>query len=62
MTMVYNENLCRLTEIDIVKEFMQRWGFKVAPGAVDGLILYQPPYVVKFKDALIENYLEGRNQ
>lgn len=57
--MIYNENLHRLTEIEIVKDFMQLQGFKVAPCDKDfGLILYRLPYVIEFKDALIENYLE----
>lgn len=58
MAIVYNDNLYRLIEIDIVKDFMQRWGFKVAPSDFYGLILYRPPYVIHFEDALIEDYLE----
>jgi hypothetical protein len=57
--MIYNENLYRLTEVEMVKDFMQQQGFKVAPSDKDfGLILYKFPYVIEFKDALIENYLE----
>ena len=57
--MIYNENLHRLTEVVDVKDFMRRQGFKVAPSDLDfGLILYKLPYVIEFKDALIENYLE----
>jgi hypothetical protein len=57
--MNYNENLHRLTEVEIVKDFMRRRDFKVAPSDKDyGLILYRLPYVIEFKDALIENYLE----
>lgn len=57
--MIYNENMHRLTEVEIVKDFMQRRGFKVAPSDNDyGLIIYRLPYVIEFKDALIENYLE----
>lgn len=57
--MIYNENLHRLTEIEIVKDFMRRQDFKVVPSDNDyGLILYRHPYVIEFKDALIENYLE----
>ncbi len=57
--MIYNENLHRLTEVEIVKDFIHRRGFKVAPSDKDyGLILYRFPYVIEFKDALIENYLE----
>jgi hypothetical protein len=57
--MIYNENLHLLTEVAIVKEFMRQQGFKVAPSDLDfGLVLYKLPYVVEFKDALIENYLE----
>jgi len=57
--MIYNENLHRLIDVAIVKDFMQRQGFKVAPSDNDfGLILYKLPFVVEFKDALIENYLE----
>ena len=56
---IYNQNLHRLTEVEVVKEFMWRQGFKVAPSDLDfGLILYKLPYVIEFKDALIENYLE----
>ena len=58
MTIVYNENLRRLTEVEVVKDFMQLRGFKVAPSDLDGLILYRLPYVIQFEDALIENYLE----
>lgn len=57
--MIYNENLYRLTEVEIVKDFMRRHSFKVAPSDNDfGLILFRLPYVIEFKDALIENYLE----
>jgi hypothetical protein len=57
--MIYNENLHRLTEVEIVRDFMLRRNFKVAPSEKDpGLILYRLPYVIEFKDALIENYLE----
>ncbi len=57
--MIYNENLHRLTDVQIVKDFMRRQRFKVAPNDNDfGLILFRLPYVIEFKDALIENYLE----
>ncbi len=57
--MIYNENLDRLTQVEIVKDFMRRQSFKVAPSDNDfGLILFRLPYVIEFKDALIENYLE----
>jgi hypothetical protein len=57
--MIYNENLHRLTDAQIVKDFMRRQRFKVAPSDNDfGLILFRLPYVIEFKDALIENYLE----
>jgi hypothetical protein len=57
--MIYNENLYRLTEVAIVEVFMLEQDFKVAPSDSDfGLILYNLPYVIEFKDALIENYLE----
>lgn len=57
--MIYNENLDRLTQVEIVKDFMRRQSFKVAPCDNDfGLILFRLPYVIEFKDALIENYLE----
>lgn len=57
--MIYNENLDRLTQVEIVKNFMRRQNFKVAPSDNDfGLILFRLPYVIEFKDALIENYLE----
>ena len=57
--MIYNENLDRLMQVEIVKDFMWRQRFKVAPSDNDfGLILFRLPYVIEFKDALIENYLE----
>ena len=57
--MIYNDNLDRLTQVEIVKDFMLRQSFKVAPSDNDfGLILFRLPYVIEFKDALIENYLE----
>ena len=57
--MIYNNNLKRLTEFEIVKDFMNRHKFQVAPCDEDsGLILFRLPYVLEFKDALIENYLE----
>ena len=57
--MIYNENLHRLIETTIVKDFMQLQDFKVAHSDNDfGLILFKLPYVVELKDALIENYLE----
>jgi len=57
--MIYNENLDRLMQVEIVKDFMRRQSFKVAPSDNDfGLILFRLPYVIEFKDALIENYLE----
>ena len=57
--MIYNENLDRLMQVEIVKDFMRRHSFKAAPSDNDfGLILFRLPYVIEFKDALIENYLE----
>ena len=57
--MIYNENLYRLIEIKIVKDFIKLQHFKIALSGNDsGLLLYKPPYIVEFKDALIENYLE----
>ncbi len=57
--MIYNENLYSLTEVAIVEVFMRKQDFKVASSDSEfGLILYNFPYIVEFKDALIENYLE----
>lgn len=59
--MIFNEHIDRLTEIEIVQEFMRRnlMQAKLCNRGDDySLILYRLPYVVEFHDALIENYLE----
>lgn len=59
--MIYNEHMDRLTEVEIVQEFMRRNSMRTKLCNRDddySLILYRLPYVVEMHDALIENYLE----
>lgn len=59
--MIYNSQIDRLMEVDIVQTFMRHQDMQGKPcgkGDNCSLILYKFPYVVEFHDALIENYLE----
>lgn len=59
--MIFNKNIDRLMEVDIVQNFMRNHNMqgKLCIRRDEySLILYRLPYVVEFHDALIENYLE----
>lgn len=59
--MIFNQHLDRLKEVQLVRDFMQRHrmqGGLCTQGDDSSFILYRFPYVVEFRDALIENYLE----
>ena len=59
--MIFNQNLNRLLEVRIVKEFQHHHSMqgKLRKDSNDAsFILYKMPFVVEFHDALIENYLE----
>ncbi|MEJ7139174.1 hypothetical protein [Amphibiibacter pelophylacis] len=57
--MIYNKNIDRLAKTEVVKDFMRRNDFKMATQCKDySFVLHKIPYVIEFKDALIENYLE----
>ena len=58
--MIFNENLERLVEVEIVQAFMKKHAMQAASCKERdscSLILFRLPYVVEFHDALIENYL-----
>lgn len=59
--MIFNKHLDRLTEVEIVQNFMRCHNMQskmCSEGDSHSFILYRFPYVVEFWDALIENYLE----
>jgi hypothetical protein len=59
--MIYNENIDRLTEIDIVKDFVANHKMtSVLCKSVDeySLLLFRHPFFIEIHDALSENYLE----
>jgi hypothetical protein len=58
---IFNKHLDRITEVPVVREFLQRHRMKgcgCRVGENHSFILFRLPYVVEFHDALIENYLE----
>lgn len=59
--MIFNKHLDRLTEVDIVQDFMKQHNMRgkaCCRGDDDSFLLYRNPYVIEFRDNLIENYLE----